>query len=457
MEQHDLVYYLNNLGKDPSALIFEDELTGLHNRRFVLNYFQHKIVWDSLGDNHVSLLMMDVDFFKQVNDTYGHDTGDRALVHVADLLKELSGKLGLPIRYGGDEFMILLPGSGKKAALALGEKLVQTIHSAPLTLAATDHTLHLTLSIGVATAPGDAENGALLIQKADSALYLAKRLGRDRVADVAEAAAEDIFPKTAIQNLEKAKIAGRKDQLALVANALQQFSQKKSRFLIVEGASGMGKSSFLRTVRQNLEQVTLPMISVDGTPQELFRPYYLISAVLVELLNRRKDKGKALLDSLIPAEIDNLSFVLPQLIGATIRAPEGRKRQREEIFRSLVRFVVKLVDARPFLVFVDDLHYADEASLHVFRALIIQAKIPVFFCGASSDLQQAHIEINPLERFCQVHGEELEMQRIHLTPLSETDITEHLEGIFLPLPCLRDSRKNWPASPRATPCFSRRS
>ena len=94
-------------------LVFEDELTGIHNRRFLLNYFQYKISWDALKDHPLALIMVDLDHFKKINDAYGHYVGDQALVWVAGLLKEVSGDEGLAIRYAGDEFMVLIPQKGK--------------------------------------------------------------------------------------------------------------------------------------------------------------------------------------------------------------------------------------------------------------------------------------------------------------------------------------------------------
>ena len=120
MKYDELLNFLQHAGKDPSRLIFEDELTGIFNRRFLLNYFQYKIPWDALKDHPVSLIMMDLDFFKKINDTYGHPAGDQALVYVATQLKEVAGEAALPVRYAGDEFMILLPDSENQTALQMG-------------------------------------------------------------------------------------------------------------------------------------------------------------------------------------------------------------------------------------------------------------------------------------------------------------------------------------------------
>ena len=83
MPYEELVASLQHIGKDPSRLIFEDELTGIYNRRFLLRYLENKIDWEDQGEVPVSLLMIDLDHFKNINDTHGHLSGDQALVHIA--------------------------------------------------------------------------------------------------------------------------------------------------------------------------------------------------------------------------------------------------------------------------------------------------------------------------------------------------------------------------------------
>ena len=171
MKYEELLQFLQHVGKDPSRLIFEDELTGIYNRRFLLNYFQHKIPWETLEDHPLSLILMDVDHFKKINDTYGHDAGDEVLVWIGALLREIAGEDGLPIRYAGDEFMILLPHGERREALNLGEMLLQRVREESLEVEKGGNRLKITVSIGVASAPGDARTGKGLIKKADTALY----------------------------------------------------------------------------------------------------------------------------------------------------------------------------------------------------------------------------------------------------------------------------------------------
>ena len=87
MQQQDLAKLIEFTGKDPTRLVFEDELTRIYNRRFLFQYFQSKVSWKNLSKDPLSLIMIDVDNFKGVNDTYGHQVGDAALIWVADMMR----------------------------------------------------------------------------------------------------------------------------------------------------------------------------------------------------------------------------------------------------------------------------------------------------------------------------------------------------------------------------------
>ncbi len=433
MPYQDLIASLQYLGKDPSRLIFEDELTGIYNRRFLLNYFEHQVSWNDLNGRSLSLLMMDIDHFKQINDQYGHQSGDQALVFIAGLLREVCVEDGLSIRYAGDEFIILLPHGTNREAIKLGDQLLQRVRQEPLKLEGGLPPLRLTLSIGVASVPEDARTGKVLIQKADTALYYAKKCGRDRMANVGEIGLQEVFPKEAIYKLEGANIAGRGPQLAQVADALKKFSQRQSQFVLVEGPAGMGKTMFLDTIRRNLAQTDSPLVKVNGIRQEGYRPYYLATNVLVALLNQRPDKGAKAFESLTPKANVALSKILPQLGGATeTQAVEDDTVQREAIFNALVRFIPMVVDSRPLVVLVDDLEYADEATLVLLRLLMTRKEVPLFVCATSLDLLQLGGEEQtvPLQRFYVDHHEELGIRPIVLKPLTASDIATHLQSIF---------------------------
>jgi diguanylate cyclase (GGDEF)-like protein len=376
--------------------------------------------------------MMDVDHFKQINDTHGHGAGDQALVWVASLLRELAGDNGHPIRYAGDEFMILLPRSDKEAALKVAEQLIELVHTKPIYVDEMEVEFSITLSIGVAAAPDDAQTSKDLIHSADTALYQAKRAGRDQLASAGEVSPQHVFAKTALHQLEKAKITGRELHLKHVTAALQKFDKRESQFLIVEGAAGMGKTEFLETIRKNLSQSENWQIAIRGNSQELFRPYYLTTSILIDILNQLPHKGVEILETMSPKEISALSHILPQFGATDDYSQDDEKTQRERLFATLVHFIPKALDLRPLILLVDDLDFADEATLLLLRRLILDQRFPLFICATATDTHQDKVEGRsaPLERFYATYCKELEIHKVSLTPLTAANIAEHLQGIF---------------------------
>jgi len=100
MEYQEFSHFLEHVGKDPSRLIFEDELTGIFNRRYLHHHLQFKIAWNSSEDQWLSLLMMDVDHFKEINDTLGHSAGDELLQQIANRIKSCIRDEDTAARFG---------------------------------------------------------------------------------------------------------------------------------------------------------------------------------------------------------------------------------------------------------------------------------------------------------------------------------------------------------------------
>ncbi len=455
MRYEDLVISLHKVGKDPSRLIFEDELTGLHNRRFLFQYLQNHLS-EATKEHPLSLLMVDLDNLKQINDLHGHAGGDLALILVARLLKEAAGTRGVAIRYAGDEFMLLLPDTAKSAARALGHRLLKQCRSETLQLEETHTVLQPTMSLGLASLPEDAQTTESLIQRADMALFHAKRLGRNRLADVADLSAEEAAEKTGLLSLKNATAAGRELQLAQVAEAYAEFCQGRSRFVMVEGAAGMGKSTFLEVIREALTNKSIPVVKVTGTQQETYRPYYLAGRILVNLFNQKEERGSKVYDRLTPAEaayLDNLLPMSDRRIATNV--PGDEKTLRESIFALFVNIIPKLVDFGPMVLLVDDLQLADEATLLALRCLMRRDETPLFVCGTSITTlpKGGSADQSPLERFVTAHAEEITIRRIQLTPLGAVDIKEHLRGMFPHFQSTGDLEQNLAEATQGNPLF----
>ncbi|WP_427023176.1 PleD family two-component system response regulator [Aureimonas ureilytica] len=158
-----------------------DPLTGLYNRRFLEGHLSQAIEQAERNNRSLCVLMLDIDHFKRINDTYGHDAGDEVLRQFAEHLKRGLRASDLAARIGGEEFAIIMPDAEIAAALSAAERLRRGIEAEPLRVQ--DHTIALTTSIGVGSLAADGQRG--LMKRADMALYKAKRDGRNKV-EVAE-------------------------------------------------------------------------------------------------------------------------------------------------------------------------------------------------------------------------------------------------------------------------------
>ena len=156
-------------------LATRDSLTGLANRRLFDESLRREAARSQRLGSPLSLLVLDVDHFKQVNDSYGHQTGDDVLCEVADALVTNTKNFDVAARYGGDEFVVLLPGCSREDAIGVAQRvrneIARRVGEAPVTI-----------SGGIATMPDNAADAERLMAAADAALYEAKRTGRDRVA-----------------------------------------------------------------------------------------------------------------------------------------------------------------------------------------------------------------------------------------------------------------------------------
>jgi diguanylate cyclase (GGDEF)-like protein len=156
-----------------------DPMTGLNNRRFLEEYVETLVASVQRKRTHVAILMLDLDYFKMVNDTYGHDAGDAVLKALSNVLKQSVRASDLVIRYGGEEFLIILVDSEGPAAERVAENIRMAVEALKVQVAGI--TLQKTISIGISDFPTDSETFWQAVKFADVALYLAKDQGRNRV------------------------------------------------------------------------------------------------------------------------------------------------------------------------------------------------------------------------------------------------------------------------------------
>jgi len=163
-----------------------DPLTSLHNRRYMASHLKTLFEESAQRGNPLSVLLLDIDYFKAVNDSHGHDAGDSVLREFASRVRRNIRGIDLACRLGGEEFVVVMPDTDLVKAYLVGERLRQCIAAAPFYAGERVGTLEVTASVGVAALEFPDDTPDLILKRADQALYCAKRDGRNRV--VADAA-----------------------------------------------------------------------------------------------------------------------------------------------------------------------------------------------------------------------------------------------------------------------------
>jgi two-component system cell cycle response regulator len=163
-----------------------DALTGLHNRRYMESHLGKLIEQASVRGKQLAVLVLDIDYFKSINDTYGHDCGDDVLREFAIRVRKSIRGIDLACRIGGEEFVVVMPETDMAVAATVAERLRRKIAAEPFPIEQGRRAIDVTISIGIAALESPHDTAAQLLKRADQALYRAKRDGRNRV--VADAA-----------------------------------------------------------------------------------------------------------------------------------------------------------------------------------------------------------------------------------------------------------------------------
>jgi two-component system cell cycle response regulator len=181
-----------------------DSLTGLFNRRYLMVHIERQLARIAETKKPVATLILDIDHFKAVNDTYGHDAGDQVLREVAARTSRNLRNFDLVARYGGEEFVVILPDTDEDVAIIVAERLRQSIAAQPVAVAGLDKPINVTTSIGVTLSGTSKELATDVLKRADEALYRAKREGRNRVVLNAAQDVRAHIAASAVQLLHRA-------------------------------------------------------------------------------------------------------------------------------------------------------------------------------------------------------------------------------------------------------------
>lgn len=175
----DVIKKINFMYSQTRFLSVTDPLTGLYNRRHFEDTIEREFLRASRYNNHLSFAIIDVDFFKKVNDTYGHSTGDYVLKEVAYLILQNLRKTDMVFRYGGEEFTVIITETPKEKAIIPLERLRKAVEDYPFSY--NSQNINVTISIGISEVCKNITTVHQLFDDADKALYKAKENGRNQI------------------------------------------------------------------------------------------------------------------------------------------------------------------------------------------------------------------------------------------------------------------------------------
>ena len=417
--------------EDLAKLVFIDELTSLYNRRFFYQHLNDKINWKDAAQIF-SLLMIDIDFFKKINDTYGHLEGDNVLHQLGAALKETVGDNGLAIRYAGDEFSVILPSADKKKSLALAEAILKCINGTKFCRRdAQAEPLNINISIGIASFPDDANSSQSLIEQADKALYLSKREGRNRISIAGSFSDDDIIERNIFLNFPCPDFVGRQDFYHEIVRFLSP-AQEANTFILVEGPVGSGKSRLLKELFGYKE--TLAFYNACNEIDSLipYRSIILFINSLVESNNSTLAEacGELAKDMFmeISGIIPNISKFMPSYSNTSRESGQNRKL----LFDALVMLLNILSQKKPLLMLFDEAQNIDHATLLVIEALTEREKgCSVIVAAVRDDYLNTSPSANELfNQFLLTISERQNYKRFSLPLFNKEQTAEIISTIF---------------------------
>ena len=380
-----------------------DDLTGLPLRKAFTATTHDALAAAAGGKRPASLLVIDVDHFKLVNDTYGHLQGDDVLRAVAAALVDGVRPGDLVGRYAGDEFVVLLPAKAHVAALEIAERLRGSVERVRLVVRERrDDTIGVTLSIGVATCEGASQLPDELFAAADSGLYLAERRGRNSVGS-----ATDADPDTSAPSLDFERFVGRVSELRTLIRALEKAAAGKPQFVNIIGEARVGKSTLVRQLRPEARLRGGAMVAGRFIEADVKPPYGAWADVL-EAIHR--------LGLVPPRSWPELRRLAPALDPDT--SPGTAPGNKYALLAELAEYLRLASQRTTLIVVLDDVQWGDASSWDALEFLLQQLDSERLLFCLTARVEDVHAISERCRRLSRdERTSELQLQRLALSEL----------------------------------------
>lgn len=412
------------------TLLYTDDLTGLYNRRFFRHCIEEQKLQSEASGEPFALLIMDIDHFKQINDSYGHAVGDSALIRVAQALKDqIKQQQGWVFRYAGDEFVALLRNCTEDAARAACGRILSCISTA-LTDAPTDLPLKtISLSIGVAIFPADGDHISDLFQAADRALYASKQGGRNCYHTVRELSVTRASALEWPIRIHCEALIGRQQQWTLLQHHFSECKAGRGRLVFVTGEAGIGKTRLLRQFVRRQRAGDYHILYGECTEGTTIHSYAPMRVALKKGFEAKDPATVNLFRQLEPHCRRELIELVPQFDRFEKESqPQAKSPDRYLLLESILMLLQALSRQLPTVIVLEDIHWSDEATLNLLQYLARNIRSErILMIATFREEDAVH---SPLPAVLHNMSRENLYETIQLKPLSPDDTGTMIEELF---------------------------
>jgi len=391
--------------------IYYDELTGCYNRRFLQYWIDNEIKRARRFVTKFALIILDIDDFRYVNNNLGHVEGDKVLVAFSEFLSRNIREVDSLVRYGGDEFIILMPNTDEDGTIELAHRIIDNLNGNEVA----NHTL--SCSMGYAVFPEDGKSTESLVSQADSLLYQAKKAGKSSIGTRQKTAKKMEIPSSVI--------IGRDDEANWCLGQLNDYNT-----IFIAGEAGIGKTRLVYEIKELFE--THIMLRGNTYAALSSVPYHPFKSMLNELLNKDFGLIQRILKQLPAVYQSEITKILPlESITKTVQT-DGMDKFR--LYNAVNAFMTTLSNffvPTKTILFVDDLHWLDSSSCELLDFLLrsINDNIKIFGAYRLEEIKNARISA-----FLEIWAREKLYTQITLSPLNENQTTQLVRAIMGPVP-----------------------